>query len=446
MTPFVRGLPSIAPLELTKHVRFTLGMVLGVDDFDQEFGYLSARSRRVVRELAGYGVVTGLALSVEAPAQGREADGPRLQVSAGTAVLPSGQLVAVPQAQCAALGAWARSVREQLAGQGDGQPPSTVAAVVLRYAECLTDDVPIPGEPCRTEAELMAPSRVQDSFALELRLQPPAHLEDLAVRRFAAWLTALPVRAPGSSVDDVLDAARAAAGTSAGLEDFLVEPPPPGLALAPDGVPAAWRALLGLWATEWRGRVSGAVPGADPPPGAPVVDADDVLLLGEVTVPLVWDAVSGDLLAGEDEQVSVDLARRPALTHLRLLAELLLAGREPAGADAVEAVVRVDAVPLQVVGDGLEVDRVDDRVFHLVPAGFDPTAQYAVTGSGLARVADASSLVFDRLDPDDPDLAALLTGAGITRPGVTVRVRSSADDPPALGFSVRVRRLPAGPA
>lgn len=447
MSTFVRGLPSVAPLDLTKHVRFTLGMVLGVDDFDQEFGYLSARSRRIVRELVGYGVVTGLGLSVEGPAEGREADGPRLHVSAGTAVLPSGQLVAVTQAQCAPLGAWARSVRAELAGEGDGQPATTVAAVVLRYAECLSDDVPIPGEPCRTEGELMAPSRVQDSFQLELRLQAPAHLEELAVRRFAAWLAQVPVRAPGSSLDEVLEAARSAGGASGGVEDFLVDPPPPGLTIDPAQLASTWRSLLGLWAAEWRGRWSVTVPGADPPPGEPVPDPDDVLLLGEVTVPLVWDAVAGDLLAGGTDEVSVDVARRPVLAHLRLLGELLFAGRAPTEADpSSEAVVRVDATPPQVLGRDLEVEKVDDRVYHLVPEGFDPAAPYAVTGSGLARVADASPLVVELLDPGDPDLEPLLSGAGVTRPGLTVRVRTTAGDPPALGFSVRVRRLPGAPA
>ena len=42
------ALPRLAPLDPTKHVKYTLGMVLGVDDFDQEFAYLSA-SRSVAR-------------------------------------------------------------------------------------------------------------------------------------------------------------------------------------------------------------------------------------------------------------------------------------------------------------------------------------------------------------------------------------------------------------
>ena len=46
MTTFARpdGPPPVAPLDPTKHVKYTLGMVLGVDDFDQEFAYLVRRA------------------------------------------------------------------------------------------------------------------------------------------------------------------------------------------------------------------------------------------------------------------------------------------------------------------------------------------------------------------------------------------------------------------
>ena len=52
-----------APIDVSKHVNFTLGMVLGVDDFDQEFAYLSARDRWLARDLHGYGTTCGLAVT-----------------------------------------------------------------------------------------------------------------------------------------------------------------------------------------------------------------------------------------------------------------------------------------------------------------------------------------------------------------------------------------------
>ena len=62
--------------------------------------------------------------------------------------------------------------------------------LVLCYADCLTRLVPIPGEPCRSEDELMKPSRIADDYRLELRASPPAQVEEDAVRDFVRWLRA----------------------------------------------------------------------------------------------------------------------------------------------------------------------------------------------------------------------------------------------------------------
>ena len=124
--------------------------------------------------------------------------GPRVSVAPGSAVTPCGRLVCVSPAQCAVLNEWlARhdaEVRERLAALGlgprrlDGPRPHPRPRRERRHArprpsrrtscsarrDCLTDDLPIPGEPCRTEDALSAPSRVKDDFRLELRLDPPA--------------------------------------------------------------------------------------------------------------------------------------------------------------------------------------------------------------------------------------------------------------------------------
>ena len=85
----------------TKHVNYNLGMVLGVDDFTQEFTYLSGRDQWIVRDLIGYGTVTGLKVSSEV-----DVKGPRVVVSPGVAVSPCGQMVRTPIAQCAYLNDW----------------------------------------------------------------------------------------------------------------------------------------------------------------------------------------------------------------------------------------------------------------------------------------------------------------------------------------------------
>src|SRR5215469_4902520 len=83
------------------HVNYTKGMVLGVDDFTQEFAYLSGRDQRAVRELGGYGTISGLAVGVEDTAQG-----PRLRIASGSAATPVGRLICVPSDQCGLFNTW----------------------------------------------------------------------------------------------------------------------------------------------------------------------------------------------------------------------------------------------------------------------------------------------------------------------------------------------------
>jgi len=436
------ALPSVTPLDPTKHVNFTRGMVLGVDDFDQEFAYLSGRQRWIVRDLIGYGVVSGLRLFVDPPPAGEEDKGSRIGVSAGVAVLPSGQLVCVSPTQCAFLAEWVRANRDEL--EIDGSPPAEVrAAVVLCYAECKTDDVPIPGEPCRSEENLMAPSRIKDDFSLELRIEPPSQLEEEAVRQFAAWLARVPLSDDGTDLEDFVAELRAAGSEEAGsppsTAEFLDESPPPGLTIPRDRAPEYLEAAFDLWATELRARWRRPVPGCECAPGPDCPPEQDCLLLGEVIVPATLDSISGEVIVGDADEIELDLTRRPTVLHLRLLQELLLAGA--ARAVATRAMVRVDASPPEVTGEGLDVEQIDDRVFHLVPEGFDAGAEYVVTGTGIAAVADVSPLTFELLDPFDPALALLLAGAGITEAGLTVRVQTAAGDPPNRGFVVQVDRI-----
>ena len=50
----------------TRHVNFAKGMVLGVDDFRQEFAYLAGRDQWLARDAVGYGTLSGLRVFVEA--------------------------------------------------------------------------------------------------------------------------------------------------------------------------------------------------------------------------------------------------------------------------------------------------------------------------------------------------------------------------------------------
>ena len=67
---------GVTPPDPSKHVNYTLGMLLGVDDFNQEFAYLSGRDKWMARDLDGYGTLCGLKVSLYTTAQG-----PRVSVS-----------------------------------------------------------------------------------------------------------------------------------------------------------------------------------------------------------------------------------------------------------------------------------------------------------------------------------------------------------------------------
>jgi hypothetical protein len=359
MTDFASApaaLPRVAPLDPAKHVNYTLGMVLGVDDFDQEFAYLSGRDRWLARELSGYGTIWGLRVGIE-PAGER---GPRVNVAPGVALTPCGQLVCVTPAQCAYLNDWLAGHEEEARALLASPPKSELPLhVVLCYRECPTDDVPIPGEPCRTEDTLQAPSRVKDDFRLELRAHAPRQPEEDAVRDFVAWLRRIPiVQNPSSPPVDLLAAIRAAAEAAVhdlesppasppewearGPLDFLRGDPPPGLEIPADQAAEQFRAALLLWATELRPALRHALPGCEKGaggtcgcgcdgstgrPGEPC--AEDVVLLGTIDLPVVT-TLEGELRAA-DTGWRVDETRRPYVLHTRLLQELLLGGGPSAG-------------------------------------------------------------------------------------------------------------------
>jgi Repeat of unknown function (DUF5907) len=169
-------------LDPHKKVNYITGLVLGVDEFNQEQYYLLEKDRGHNRALHGYGTVNGLRVTVEP-----RDTGPEVVVSAGLAVDRHGREICVPATQCAQINAWlARHGEDVSIGSPPSSPPSPAALyVVLCYSECKTDKVPIPGGPCRSENESIAPSRIADNFRLSLQTAPPPQPETIAGRRLA---------------------------------------------------------------------------------------------------------------------------------------------------------------------------------------------------------------------------------------------------------------------
>jgi len=138
---------------LLKRVNYVAGQVLTADDFRTEQNYHLGKHRRHNLMCHGFGVVQGLKVSVA-----KANSDWTVIVKPGFAIDPAGNEIQL----CA-------EIRLPLLA------PNNPCYVVLQYRECLTDPVPVPGEPCRTESETTEPSRILDDFVLVLtRIASPA--------------------------------------------------------------------------------------------------------------------------------------------------------------------------------------------------------------------------------------------------------------------------------
>ena len=310
-------------LDLTKHVNYTSGMILGVDDFTQEFGYLAGRDRWLARDALGFGTVSGLQVTIEKDA----ARGARVMISPGVALSQRGQFICVPTAQCAFLNEWLAANKDKLDKRlitGNESPPAkteVTLAVALCYRACPVDSMPIPGEPCRSEEELSAPSRIQDDFSLELRLDAPPQPEEDKLREFAEWLKNIKIAESGSSskIEDFVQAVR----------DKWLKPPtsPPQpdpaakIKITADDIPHYMRTAFRLWVTELRNPLSGRKSGcaSEMTKGG---DAEDCVSLGAIRVPLV--SVSTGWKVSDAEDPTADEGKRPFVLHLRMIQEWMV--------------------------------------------------------------------------------------------------------------------------
>ncbi|MBT9609671.1 MAG: hypothetical protein IV110_06475 [Aquabacterium sp.] len=310
-------------LDTGKRVNYTQGMLLGVDDFVQEQAWGIARRHELARELLGYGTVRGLQVTLDAGA-------PRVRVSPGMAWTPSGTPVCVNTEQCCNVNDWLAAHQAEFKSSLVGNPAPLSLYVVLAYNACLTDPVPVPGEPCRSESELLANSRIADCFSLTLRLDPPPQIEEDAIRDFADWLAKVPVDAasPPLSEADFLDQLRDAAQAwlapvSPSPADYMFGSPPLGL----DSTDGLLRAALRLWVTElrplWRARY-----GCGPNPIPPGTQ-DDAVLLARIDLKVFTHTLEADT------GIALSQDARPVLLSLRMLQELITQNPAPEPGNAI---------------------------------------------------------------------------------------------------------------
>lgn len=347
----------------SKHVNYTLGMLLSKEDFQQEFAYLSGRDRRTARQAAGYGTLVGLRVSVDTSDTQK---GARVVVEPGSALTPRGYLVCVRPGQCAYLNEWLAAKRPALEKAGVPVPGNVTAYVVAGYRDCPADNVLLPGSPCRDEDEMKIPSRVADSFLLELRTTPPLQNEELAVVDFVAWLRQIAVGGGAPTPLADFEAAVASSGQvvssppevpqNPGMTRLQFAPPPPTLRIDPNAVSDYLRAAFRVWTTTVRPRVHSLCCGgqgccAGNPIG--VAEPEDLLLLGIVTMPVTadWKVDTRTPSSPPGQQpLRLDESMRPTLLHTRMLQELSILSVQQelpeVGAQSGSAAYRVVAAGL----------------------------------------------------------------------------------------------------
>lgn len=299
-----------------KRVKYPLGLVLGVAEMEQEQAYFLERGRLHNRSLHGYGTVCGLQVTAE---------GTRVVVTSGLAVVPAGKEVRVTPDQCADLNDWLSVERNRQALLESESPPSSPPAsppesasvyVTLCYLECETDPVSVPGAPCRTEDESLVPSRITESFELKFTATPPAQLEEAAVLRLGHLLDRLDVTAavPGLSPAEMAQVVRTLEPGVALMADPplpLLSPPGADLPVHPDNLEAVLREIFRVWVTEVRPTLLADGEGCA---GAPPAENCVLLTRVDFTLDDAWQAA--DLTIVEDD--------RPFLLQTRLLQESLM--------------------------------------------------------------------------------------------------------------------------
>lgn len=319
-TPFHPAGAAAAPSP-SQHVNFTTGMVLGVEDYRAEFAYHAARHQWIMREAGGSGTLAGLDVSVEEDGT----NGPRIRVTRGSAAAPSGQLICVERDQCASINAWlgepdvARQVNAIAGKNADPKKARVTVWLTLCYVDCAALPVPIPGQPCRSEEDLMANSRVMDDYRLALSFTSPLHGEARALRLLriyeSSWTedpAASATPAARKALEERLGKHLRALYTSG---DSFSAADLAGITLKPELRPFLRRRLRRTWITRVRPLVMAQTCAAAP-------RGEDCVLLARIVLPVIKPADRWQLDGGSSpvDAVTIDDSERSFIEGAALAA------------------------------------------------------------------------------------------------------------------------------
>lgn len=465
MSVFQTVTPTTQSLDPLKRVNYTFGLVLGVDEFRQEQTYVIEKDRSQYRLAHGYGTICGLRVRV--------VDGVNLEVrvAPGVAINPQGQEIHVQKEMCAKLNDWLTNNKDALQALFGTPPTSLSLCVVLCYRECQTDSVPVPGEPCRTQQDTMAASRIAESFQLKLcvdwealvtsppgspAVDPalanrlcyrPPQVEEDHIREFGELLQR--IRITDAAVDfigkqqleDLVRQLRTPTGSLPLASPALSSPPwaGPALYLHPHDAREFLRAAFLVWVTEVRPTLE-----AQAEPCAGQASSEQCVLLAELNLSVngSWQVTGA---------VTIDESRRPFLIQSRLLQESLLCGGAGTGGGFSAGSVVAAGTYLITAGGAIafgptyneltavhQAGSPDDGLYLLhwsgSPAYVNPetaspaTHTYLVNGTAMAKsVPKAVPLAFEVLAFQDD--------------GILVRVVDALGNATAAGFMVEIKAI-----
>jgi hypothetical protein len=456
--------PCTQKLDPLKRVNYTYGMVLGVDEFKQEQTYFLAKNRAHNRLAHGYGTICGLHVQIVT------APDLEVQVTCGSAINPQGQEIHVQQLMCSRINDWLNANKTALQAVFGIPPFELPVCVVLCYRECPTDVVPVPGEPCRTQQDAMAPSHIAESFQLKLCIDSdklssppisppssppsaplpgdlcysPSQVEEDAIRAFGTLLRRIQITDIGPS-----------SVTQAQLEDLVRELSPatassvlssPPLGTSPIQLHVAdasefLRAAFLVWVTEVRPTLTSTSTSC-----GCCIPSEQCVLLAELSFTVGVSADGWQVIGG----VTVDEGRRPYLLETRLLQEYLLGGNSGAagsggGVHAGIAVVAAGTFSIQLSGTAV----ANDPTFNNLTATFVAAGQYLLNWTGFPSyqkpvssppssntyVVKGSVIAGAKTDP------FVLQFMSFENTGIMVRVLNAQTADPPLGFMVEISEI-----
>lgn len=169
--------------QLARNNYFT-GKLLVERDFTDEQRYFIGKHRRHAARLHGWGTVCGLKVK-QHPNPGCRNQ--YVLIEPGMAVDCCGREIVVAERQYFDFRRAAQQMLEQNGQEGGpGDDNSHTLQICLRYAECPTEDVPALFDECGCNDIACQPNRILESFALDVRLDPPPRVEN-PVRARLDW-------------------------------------------------------------------------------------------------------------------------------------------------------------------------------------------------------------------------------------------------------------------